>query len=68
MNITKKKLTQRYKEQINDYQWWEEGKKGQDRGKGWRVKTTKYKINKLPVYIVQHWEYSQYFIKTLSGV
>ena len=29
---------------------------------------TRYKINKLQGYIVQHREYSQYFIITINGV
>ena len=32
------------------------------------VQTTVYKINKLQGYIVQHSDYSQYFIITLNGV
>ena len=32
------------------------------------VQTTMYQINKLQGYIVQHREYSQYFIITLKGV
>ena len=32
------------------------------------VQTTMYKINKLQGYIVQHREYSQYFIITRNGV
>ena len=32
------------------------------------VQTTMYKINELQGYIVQHRQYSQYFIKTLNGI
>ena len=32
------------------------------------VQTTMYKINKLQGYIVQHREYSQYFIIATNGI
>ena len=35
---------------------------------GIEVQTTLYKINKLQGYIIQHREYSQYFIITISEV
>ena len=48
------------------------GERGKGRskiGKGnYEVQTTRYKINKLQGYSVQHKEYSQYFIITLYGV
>ena len=47
VNITKKKQTHRYREQISGYQWGEGEGVGQDRGKGSRGTTTKYKINKI---------------------
>lgn len=41
---------------------------GQDRGRGLRgTNIAMYKVNKLQEYIVQHREYSQYFIATLNG-
>ena len=67
MNITKQKQTHRYREQTRGYQWRQGSGKGQYRGK--RVTGTNYQaLNKLPGYIVQHGEYSQYFIITISGV
>ena len=63
MNVTKKKQIHRYKEQTSSCQW------GDGRwGRG--LRTTKYyhKTNKLQGYIVQHREYSQYFIITLKGI
>ena len=44
------------------------GGEGQDRGRGLRVQTTMYKINKLQGYVVQHKGYSQYFIILINGV
>ena len=41
---------------------------GQDKGADYEAQTTMYKINKLQGYIVQHREYTQYFIITTSGV
>ena len=42
------------------------GKNGWGRGKKWvgdeQVQATMYKINKIQRYIIQHREYSQYFI------
>ena len=66
MNITKQKQTHRYREQVisNDGK---DGRKGKI-GVGVKVQTTKYKINKLQRYIVQHRDYIQYFIITLNGV
>ena len=43
------------------------GKGGLHRGRGLRG-TNYYAQNKLQGYIVQHGEYSQYFIITLNGV
>ena len=41
---------------------------GQDRGRGLRgTNIAMYKVNKLQGYIVQHREYSRYFIATLNG-
>ena len=42
--------------------------KGQDGVGDQEVQTTMYKINKLQGYILQHREYSQYFIITINGV
>ena len=69
MIIAKKKQTHRYREKTSCYQWGE----GRGRGKvGVGDKevqtTTYYKINKLQGYVVQHREYSQYFIITINGV
>ena len=44
MNVTIKKQTHRYKEQISGYQWGE-GKDGQNNDVGLRDKTTVYKIS-----------------------
>ena len=41
--------------------------KGQDRGRGLEMQTSRSKINKIQGYVVQHWEYSQYFIIILNG-
>ena len=56
MNITKKKQTYRYREQVSDYQWGEGSKEEQDRAMGLRDITTKYKIDKQQGYIVQQRE------------
>ena len=34
----------------------------------WEVQSTMYKIKKLQWFVVQHREYSQYFILTLNGI
>ena len=47
MNTTKQKQTHRCGEQTSSYQWGEGNGKGRDRGRGWEVQTTMYKINKL---------------------
>ena len=53
--------------QTSGYQWGEGKGKGQDRGRG--TKAINYWIyNKLQGYIVQHEEYSQYFIVNTNGV
>ena len=44
------------------------GGEWQYRGRGLRVQTITYKINKLQGHIVQHRKYSQYFIITINGV
>ena len=42
---------------------------GRDRGRGLRgTNIAMYKVNKLQGYMVQHREYSQYFIATSNGV
>ena len=41
--------------------------KGQNRGEDSEVQTIRCEINKLQGYIVQHREYSQYFIVTING-
>ena len=51
-DITKKKETQRYREQTSDHQKREEEE--QYKGRGLRVQTIMYKINKLWGYIIQH--------------
>ena len=51
----KMKQTHRYREQSSGYQW-EEGREGQDRGRGWRGYTTKHK------------EFSQDFLITMNRV
>ena len=68
MNVMKKKQTQRCREQTSGYQWGEERAERQD--KVWRLRGKNYyvQINKQQRYIVQHWEYRQYFIITLNGV
>ena len=56
------------REQTSGYQWGE-GKGSSKIGVGdEEVQTTPYEINKLQGYIIQHREYSQYFIITLNGV
>ena len=67
MNITKKKQTHRYREHVSGYQWGERRMKGQNRGEDSEVQTIRCEINKLQGYIVQHREYSQYFIVTING-
>ena len=44
MNITKQKQVPSYREQRRVYQWGEEGKKGQHRGRGSRGTITRCKI------------------------
>ena len=62
MNITKRKQTHRYREQTSGYQWG-----GGKTGMG--LRGTNYHVqNKLQGYIVQHREYSQYFIITINGI
>lgn len=56
-----KKQTHRYRELTSGYQW-EQGSRGrQDRGREMRG-TNYYVEDKLQSLIVQHGEYSQYFI------
>ena len=63
----KKKQTYGRKEEANGYQEGEGRREGQ--GQGYEIKKCKtmHKINKLQGYIVQHREYSQYFIITVTG-
>ena len=68
MNITEQKQTHRYKEQTSGYQQGEGGGEGQDRGRGLRGTNYYVLINKVQGYIIQHREYSQYFIITLNGI
>ena len=64
--MTKKKQTHRYREQTRGYQWGQE--RGRDnRGRGLRG-TNYYVWNNIQGYIVQHGDYSQYFIMTINGV
>ena len=56
------KQTHRYREQTSGYHQAEKREEGQDRDKGLEAQNTMYKINRLHGYIVQHREYSQYFI------
>ena len=67
MNKTKKKQTHRYRERTSGYQRGEGRGEGQYGGRVLRVQSILYKINKLQGYIVQHGEYSQYFI-IINGV
>ena len=67
MNIIKQKQTHRYREQTSGYQG-ERGWGSKTGAETYEVQTIMYKINKLQGYIVQHREYSQYFIITLNGV
>ena len=67
MNISNPKQTHKYREQTSDYQWGE----GQERGeqeKGIKRYKLLGKINQTKGYIVQHREYSQYFIIALYRV
>ena len=66
VKITKKKQSHRYREQTSGYQWGAGKWKGKYRRGGLRD-TNYYVKNKLQVYVVQHTEYSQYFI-TINGV
>ena len=67
MNITEGKQTHRYREQTSGYQWGEGQGEGKYRGKG--VRGINYYVKtKLQRYIVQHGEYSQYFIITINGI
>ena len=62
VNITKKKQTHKYREQTTGYQWGE--------GRGRRgVGSGKYKLLgvRLQGCVVQHGEYSQYFVITVNG-
>ena len=68
VTITKKKQTHGCRKQTRGYQWGKGRGEGQDRGRGLRVQTTMYKINKLQGYVVQHKVYSQYFIILINGV
>ena len=65
----KQKQSHRSKKQTSSYQWRGGREERQDRCRGLRrTNYCMYKINKLQGYIVQHREYSQYFIITLNGV
>ena len=66
MNVTKQKQIQ--VQRANQWIPGGQGRRGQDRGWDEKVQTIAYKINKLQGYIVQHREYSQYFIKNFNGV
>ena len=68
MNITKKKWTQRYREQTSGYQR-EMSEQRAKRNEGNKeVQITRYKINKLQGCNVQHRVYIQYFIMTLYKI
>ena len=63
VNITKKKLTHRYREQSSGYQW-ELGKGDTEVGRG------RYKllgVRQIQGCIVQHRECSQYFVIAVNG-
>ena len=64
VDITNKK-SHRYREKNSGYQWKEENDEGKYKGR--ELRSTNYK-KKLQGYIIQHEEYSQYFIITINGV
>ena len=66
MNITKKNQAHRHKEQTMMVAS-EEGEVEDKIGAGLRNRSY-YIINKLQGCIVQHREYSQYFVVTISGI
>ena len=68
MNIIKQEKTHRYRNKWAVTSREREGGKDKIEEGDKKVKTTIYKINKPQGYIVQHREYSQYFIITLKGV
>ena len=68
MNRTKQKQTHRYRGQTSGYRCGEVRGKGKPGVGNKEVQTTMYEINKLQGYIVQHREYSQYFMITVNGV
>ena len=45
-----------------------EGRQGKTGARDNEVQTTMYKVSQLQGYLVQHKEYSQYFIVILNGV
>lgn len=59
---TQKKQTQRYLDQIRSYQKGVGLGEGENRWRGLKSTTPKFKINKLQRHNVQHMECSQYFI------
>ena len=59
----------RHKRINSDYQWGEGERERKNSSRRLRdILTAMYKINKLQGYILQHREYSQYFIIPLNGV
>ena len=67
MNITKQKETHRYRELVVT-SGERVGRRVKSAVGDLEAQTTMYEINKLQGYIVQHREYSRYFIITLSGI
>ena len=63
MSVAKRKQTHRYREPTSCTQWEE----GRGRGKGLR-EINDYVENNLQGYIVQHREYSQYFIIIINEI
>ena len=64
----KQKQPYRYRGQTSSYLW-ERGRGEATRKVGSQeVKTAMYKINKVQGYVVQHKDYSQYFLITLNGI
>ena len=66
LNITKQKQTHKYREQTGVASG-ERGRKGQYTGRGLRGRSYNVYSN-LQGYIVQHEDYSEYFMITLNGV
>ena len=59
-------MTHRYREQMSSHQWGEPRKEGQDRASGLRGANYGVQTFKLQGHIVQHKEYNQYLIVTMS--